>query len=98
MAQIKIKDSKSCKYDLIALGESMIRLSPPQHGRIEFSPLMEVWCGGGGYNVPYALARLGLKTGWVGGLNSSPIGAIIRNHARTAGMDASYAVERNNAG
>jgi 2-dehydro-3-deoxygluconokinase len=72
----------------------MIRLSPPGYGRIEFAPLLEVWVGGGEYNVAYALARLGLKTGWIGGLNSSPMGAIIRNHARSAGMDVSYAVER----
>ena len=36
----------------------------------------------------------GLRTGWVGGLNSSPMGAIIRNHARAVGMDVSYVVER----
>jgi 2-dehydro-3-deoxygluconokinase len=91
---MKIKDAKSCKYDLVALGESMIRLSPPQHGRIEFAPLLEVWVGGGEYNVAYALSRLGLRTAWVGGLNSSPMGAIIRNHARAIGMDVSYVVER----
>ena len=67
----------------------MIRLSPPQHGRIEFAPLLEVWVGGGEYNVAYALSRLGLRTGWVGGLNTSPMGAIIRNHARAVGMDVS---------
>jgi 2-dehydro-3-deoxygluconokinase len=91
---LKIRDSKDCKYDLVALGESMIRLSPPQHGRIEFAPLLEVWVGGGEYNVAYALSRLGLRTGWVGGLNSSPMGAVIRNHARSVGMDVSYVVER----
>jgi 2-dehydro-3-deoxygluconokinase len=91
---LKIRDAKDCKFDLVALGESMLRLSPPQHGRIEFAPLLEVWVGGGEYNVAYALARLGLRTGWVGGLNSSPMGAIIRNHARSAGMDVSYVVER----
>src|SRR3982751_5926778 len=91
---MKIKDAKSCKYDLVALGESMIRLSPPQHGRIEFAPLLEVWVGGGEYNVAYALSRLGLRTGWGGGLNSSPMGAVVRNHARAVGMDVSYAVER----
>jgi 2-dehydro-3-deoxygluconokinase len=91
---MKIRDPKTCKFDLVALGESMIRLSPPQHGRIEFAPLLEVWVGGGEYNVAYALSRLGLRTGWVGGLNSSPMGAVIRNHARSAGMDVSYAVER----
>src|SRR6478735_2684455 len=86
---MKIKDARSCKYDLVSLGESMIRLSPPQHGRLEFAPLMEVWVGGGEYNVAYALSRLGLRTGWVGGLNTSPMGAIITNHARSAGMDIS---------
>lgn len=91
---MKIRDAKDCKFDLVSLGECMIRLSPPQHGRIEFAPMLEVWVGGGEYNVAYALSRLGLRTGWVGGLNSSPMGAIIRNHARAAGMDVSHVVER----
>jgi 2-dehydro-3-deoxygluconokinase len=91
---MKIRDAKECRFDLVSLGECMLRLSPPQHGRIEFAPLLEVWVGGGEYNVAYALARLGLRTGWVGGLNSSPMGAIIRNHARSAGMSTDYVVER----
>src|SRR6185503_3027551 len=91
---MKIRDAKDCKYDLVSLGECMLRLSPPQHGRIEFAPLLELWVGGGEYNVSYALARLGLRTGWVGGLNSSPMGAIVRNHARAVGMSTDYVVER----
>jgi 2-dehydro-3-deoxygluconokinase len=91
---LKLRDAKDCKYDLVSLGECMIRLSPPGYGRIEFAPMLEVWVGGGEYNVAYALSRLGLRTGWVGGLNSSPMGAIIRNHARAVGMDVSHAVER----
>ncbi len=91
---LSIKSPQSCKYDLVALGETMIRLSPPGHGRIEFSPSLEVWVGGGEYNVAYALARLGLRSGWVGGLNTSPMGAIVRNHARSVGVDLSHAVTR----
>jgi 2-dehydro-3-deoxygluconokinase len=91
---LKIRDKKETKFDLVSLGESMIRLSPPQHGRIEFAPMLEVRVGGGEYNVSYALSRLGLRTGWIGGLNSSPMGAIIRNHARAVGMDVSYVIER----
>jgi 2-dehydro-3-deoxygluconokinase len=91
---MKIRDAKECRFDLVSLGESMIRLSPPQHGRIEYTPTLDVWVGGGEYNVAYALARLGLRTGWIGGLNSSPMGAIVRNHARAVGMDVSYVVER----
>ena len=72
---LKVKSADSCQFDLVALGECMIRLSPPAHGRIEFAPALEVWVGGGEYNVAYALSRLGLRTGWVGGLNTSPMGA-----------------------
>jgi 2-dehydro-3-deoxygluconokinase len=72
----------------------MIRLSPAGHGRIEFAPALEVWVGGGEYNVAYALARLGMRTGWIGGLNTSPMGSIVANHARAVGMDISHAVIR----
>jgi len=89
---LKIRDAKSCQLDHVALGECMIRLSPPAHGRIEFTPTLEVWVGGGEYNVAYALSRLGLRTGWVGGLNDSPMGKIVLNHARAVGVDCSAAV------
>jgi 2-dehydro-3-deoxygluconokinase len=89
-----IKSADECQFDLVALGECMIRLSPAGHGRIEFAPALEVWVGGGEYNVAYALARLGLRTGWVGGLNTSPMGRIVANHARAVGMDISRAVTR----
>jgi 2-dehydro-3-deoxygluconokinase len=91
---LKLKSVDQCHFDLVALGECMIRLSPAGHGRIEFAPALEVWVGGGEYNVAYALARLGLRTGWIGGLNTSPMGRTIANHARAAGMDISHAVTR----
>ncbi len=91
---LKIKEATACRHDLVALGECMLRLSPPAYGRIEFSPTLEVWVGGGEYNVAYALARLGLRTGWVGGLNDSPMGRIIVNHARAVGMDLAHSVTR----
>lgn len=91
---LKIKSSGETKFDLVSLGECMIRLSPPGHQRIEFSPSLEVWCGGGEYNVAYALSRLGLRTGWIGGLNDSPMGIIVRNHARAIGVNLDFAVTR----
>jgi 2-dehydro-3-deoxygluconokinase len=87
---LNIRDPKSCKFDLISLGESMVRLSPPGHGRIEFSPVLEVWVGGGEYNVAYALARLGLRTGFASRLVDNPVARIILNHARSVGMDVSH--------
>jgi len=91
---MNIKPKESCKYDLVSLGEVMIRLSPPGHGRVEFAPSLEVWVGGGEYNVAYALSRLGLRTGAIFGTNTSPMGKILLNHARAVGMDVSYAVTR----
>src|SRR5476649_2639756 len=91
---LKVKPAESCQFDLVALGECMIRLSPAGHGRVEFAPTLEVWVGGGEYNVAYALSRLGLRTGWIGGLNTSPMGRLIANHARAVGMDVSHAVTR----
>ena len=91
---MNIRPEKSCKYDLVALGECMIRLSPPGHGRVEFATTLDVHVGGGEYNVAYALARLGLRTAWVGGLNTSPMGRLVLNHGRAVGMDMSHAVVR----
>jgi 2-dehydro-3-deoxygluconokinase len=80
------------ELDLVSLGECMLRLSPPGHGRIEFSNLMEVWVGGGEYNVAYALARLGLRTGFLSRIVDNPLGQIILNHGRSVGMDMSHVV------
>src|SRR4051794_19735452 len=86
---MKIRAAGDCRFDLMSLGECMIRLSPPGHGRIEFANLLEVWVGGGEYNVAYALARLGLRAGWSSRMVDNPLGAIVLNHARAAGVDVS---------
>ena len=89
---LNVLNPKDTKFDLVSLGECMIRLSPPGHDRIEFSPYLEVWVGGGEYNVAYALARLGLRTGFASRLVDNPVGKIIVNHARSVGMDVSHVV------
>ena len=89
---LNLRDGGSCAYDLVSLGECMLRLSPPGHGRLEFSPTLEVWVGGGEYNVGYALSRLGLRTGFVSRLVDNPLGRIILNHARAVGMDVRHVV------
>jgi len=89
---MKIRAAGDCRFDLMSLGECMIRLSPPGHGRIEFATALEVWVGGGEYNVAYALARLGLRTGFLSRLVDNPVGKIVVNHARSVGMDISNVV------
>jgi 2-dehydro-3-deoxygluconokinase len=89
---LKIPGAAGCAFDLLALGECMIRLSPPGHQRIELTPVFEAYAGGGEYNVAYALARYGLRTGWISRLVDNPLGHFIRNHARTSGMDVGEVV------
>jgi len=89
---LQLKSPQACEFDLLSLGEVMIRLSPPGHQRIELAPYFEAYAGGGEYNVAYALARYGLRTGWVGRLVDNPLGHFIRNHAQASGMDLSEVV------
>ena len=86
---IKVKPANEVQLDLLSLGECMIRLSPPGHQRIELTPVFEAYAGGGEYNVAYALSKYGMRTGFVSSLVDNPLGAFIKNHARTSGMDIS---------
>lgn len=89
---LQLKDRGSCKFDVVALGECMVRLSPPGHGRIEFAKTMEIDVGGGEFNVAYACSRLGLRAGFISKLPDNPVAKIILNHARGVGMDVSNVV------
>ncbi len=89
---LKIKSESETQFDVLSLGECMIRLSPPGHQRIELTPYFEAYAGGGEYNVTYALARYGMRTSWVSRLVDNPLGHFIKNHARASGMDISEIV------
>src|SRR5271155_496751 len=77
---LQLRDPSTCRFDLLSLGECMIRLAPPGHGRIEFAKVLEVDVGGGEFNVAYACARLGLRCGFIRKLPDNPVAPIIFNH------------------
>jgi 2-dehydro-3-deoxygluconokinase len=59
---IQLRDKAQCQFDMIALGEIMLRLDPGE-GRIRCAREFKVWEGGGEYNVARGLRRcFGLKT------------------------------------
>jgi 2-dehydro-3-deoxygluconokinase len=89
---MKIKEAKDARLDLISLGECMVRLSPAGRQRIEFANEFEAWIGGGEYNVAYAVARMGMRAGWVSRLPDNYVASMIRNHARGGGLDISDVV------
>jgi 2-dehydro-3-deoxygluconokinase len=92
---IQLREAAKSKYDVLALGECMVRLSPLGHGRIEFAKMLEVDVGGGEFNVAYACARLGLRTGFASKLPDNYVARIILNHARAVGMCVGNVVLEN---
>ncbi len=73
-------------YDLITLGETMLRLSPPDFMRLEQTGSFTVRPGGAELNVAVACARLGLSSCWVSRLPDQPLGWLVRNKAREQGV------------
>jgi 2-dehydro-3-deoxygluconokinase len=72
--------------DVVTFGEAMIRLSPPGFRRLEQARSLEVQVGGAELNTAVALARLGRSSRWVSRLTRNPLGRLIANHAREAGV------------
>lgn len=56
MASLRIKPAATCRYDLLSLGEIMLRLDPGE-GRIRTTREFRVWKGGGEDNVARGLRR-----------------------------------------
>lgn len=77
-------------FDCVTFGESMIRLAPPGHRRLEQVRSLDVQVGGAELNTAVGLARLGRKTSWVSRLTDNPLGRLVANHAREAGVDTSH--------
>jgi 2-dehydro-3-deoxygluconokinase len=80
------------EYDVVTLGETMIRLSPPGHRRLEEAETLECRIGGSESNVAVALARLGLRTAWLSKLPENPLGRLIDRRLRSLGVDVAHVV------
>jgi 2-dehydro-3-deoxygluconokinase len=65
----------------------MLRLSPPDHQRIEATELLECRVGGSESNTAVALARLGRKVKWWSKLPDDPIGRRIESSVRRWGVN-----------
>jgi 2-dehydro-3-deoxygluconokinase len=78
------------RYDFLALGETLIRLSPPGMLRLDQTRQFDVGVGGSELNVASLLARLGRRTAWVSRLPEGPLGRIVDGEARRHGVDTSH--------
>ncbi|MBV9816002.1 MAG: sugar kinase, partial [Alphaproteobacteria bacterium] len=79
--------SLDVSYDLLTLGETLLRLSPPGQQRFEQARLFEIGVGGSELNVGCLLARLGRRVAWVSRLPVGPLGRIVDSEARRHGVD-----------
>ncbi len=74
---------------IVTFGEAMLRLTPPQHQRLENARSLDVAVGGAELNTAVGLARLGHDVSWVSALPDNPLGWRIRQAAQEAGIDIS---------
>jgi 2-dehydro-3-deoxygluconokinase len=79
-------------HDVVTFGEAMVRLSPPNFQRLEHAQSFDVRVGGAELNTAVGLARLGWSTAWVSRLTSNPLGRLIANRAREAGVSTEHVV------
>jgi 2-dehydro-3-deoxygluconokinase len=86
---LNIKSKDSCRWDLVALGEVMLRLDPGDK-RIWTARTFEVYEGGGEYNVARALKRcFGMDTAIVTAFADNPIGRLVQDLIYQGGVDQS---------
>ncbi|MYI40396.1 MAG: sugar kinase [Chloroflexi bacterium] len=77
------------RFDVVTLGESMLRLTPPGYLRIEQTRHFDIWVGGTESNTAVGLARLDNSVAWLSRLPASPLGRYISNRIAQYGVDVS---------
>jgi len=79
MSGLELRPAGECRYDLLALGEVMLRLDPGA-SRVATTRTFTASEGGGEYNVARGLSRcFGLRTGLVSALADNPVGRLIED-------------------
>ena len=90
MAVIEIKPGSQCKYDIVSLGEIMIRLDPGAE-RIHTTRHFRAWEGGGEYNVARGLKRcFGKRAAVATAIADNPVGRLLEDLIYQGGVDPRY--------
>jgi 2-dehydro-3-deoxygluconokinase len=84
---LDLRSAADCRYDVVALGEVMLRLDPGE-GRIRAARGFRVWEGGGEYNVARGLRRaFGLRGAIVTAIADNEVGRLVEDCILTGGLD-----------
>ena len=79
-------------FDLLSLGEILLRLSPPDNERIVRGETFQKQVGGAELNVVSGAALLGLRTGIISKLPDNSLGIYAKNRVRFCGVSDDYLV------
>ena len=89
MPVLDIKAAETCKFDILALGEVMLRLDPGNE-RIWSTRSFKVWEGGGEYNVARGLRRcFGMRAALASAIVDNPVGRLLEDLILQGGVDIS---------
>lgn len=90
MGVIDLRPESECKYDILSLGEIMIRLDPGPE-RIHTTRHFRVWEGGGEYNVARGLKRcFGKRAAIVTAIADNPVGRLLEDLMLQGGVSLEY--------
>ena len=89
-AGLTLRPAADTRWDLVSLGEVMLRFDPGDE-RIAHTRHFRVWEGGGEYNVARGLRRcFGLRTSIVTALADNPVGRLLEDLMLQGGVDLSH--------
>ena len=83
---------KKREFDLLALGEILLRLSPPVNERLTRGDVFQKQAGGAELNVVSGTSLLGLRTGMISRVPANDLGRYIQNRVRFCGVSDDYLV------
>ena len=76
---MNIKPAESCDYDILSLGEIMLRLDPGD-GRVRTARNFRLWEGGGEYNVARGMRKcFGLRAAVVTAFVDNEVGHLLED-------------------
>lgn len=90
MSAVSLRDPNECRYDIVSLGEVMLRLDPGE-GRIRTSRSFAASEGGGEYNVARGLRRcFGKRGAIVTALVRNEVGRLLEDCILAGGLDTQF--------
>ena len=87
-----LSDATARPLDVVTLGEAMLRFSVRPGDLIETAAAYDVHVAGAEANVAFALARMGVRSGWISSLPPNPLGHRVATTLRSAGVDVDSVV------